>query len=624
MSVRQVSARGINRRLSVGIASAENSLIEEDVPQQGPILRRALSCGGFREKENRVPSSQPKVKERRFPDSRPQSPIKRAPDSRPQSPANAPDRNHRISSKATQREGCAPTHLESRPSVRHRSELELVSQLDNVREDLRHKSRQIAVKDRKLDELARKNEELSWERKEAFRKLSEVEVERDSRRRQLYEKEQELGTLQRKSDNFRIAVDELRKTDKREDEQSQIAAAESQRLCGVVKDLEERLAAANAQLEESAAKASVVDADVADDATRMSLSCNSSPAELLKVERMEVRVQELELDLSQALETVTCLEQELASERARCATAVAQQPHSIHSEPSSHNPSALKDLELERERRAREKAEADAESAQAELLRLSEWVDDQSMRELIADASRLEELDRVRRDVSRQVEEARGDTVEENRQLRRRIADLEQELATISQKTECERRAHEVTMLKADEERRAVDARAARSEAARALAEEEHQEEREGFQTRLSDAQRLVRPIRWRVLFEILNHRRVVADMRRLYIENRRSLNVAHSARRDLEIAMTETRRLRDREETHESDMSRIAEQNAELAGHQNHKQKIQYLANIKAENKTLRDELRKAKQHVAQLEGKVRAKSLRLDNSDSFACLSD
>jgi len=92
-------------------------------------------------------------------------------------------------------------------------DLRLASQLDGVRDELKSKSReakelraQLGAKDRRLEELQKKGEELVATRREAHRHTADIEGERDLKRRQLHEKEQELAALQRKAEHLRTAA----------------------------------------------------------------------------------------------------------------------------------------------------------------------------------------------------------------------------------------------------------------------------------------------------------------------------------------------------------------------------------------------------------------------------------
>jgi len=75
----------------------------------------------------------------------------------------------------------------------------------------------------------------------------------------------------------------------------------------------------------------------------------------------------------------------------------------------------------------------------------------------------------------------------------------------------------------------------------------------------------------------------------------------------ELQIALAETKRLRERESAYEEDVLRISERSAELGGHANPKQKIKHLLSVKEENQALRQDLKRARQHAAQVEAQLR-----------------
>lgn len=92
--------------------------------------------------------------------------------------------------------------------------------------------------------------------------------------------------------------------------------------------------------------------------------------------------------------------------------------------------------------------------------------------------------------------------------------------------------------------------------------------------------------------------------------QNRELLASLHQCQTELQISVMETQRLQEREEAYELDMLRMSGENAELAGHNNHKQKIRHLAAVKAENQSLRQDLQKSKQKQAQSERQLRTSS--------------
>lgn len=127
-------------------------------------------------------------------------------------------------------------------------DLRLASQLDLVRDELKQRSRENkelqlshAAKDRKLEELQRKLEELAAERREAQRRIVEAESEKAAQRRQLHEKEQDLLALQRKLDHVKQASEERSKRAERRDEEQRNALVELQRVKTSMEVLQDRL-----------------------------------------------------------------------------------------------------------------------------------------------------------------------------------------------------------------------------------------------------------------------------------------------------------------------------------------------------------------------------------------------
>eukprot|EP00435_Cladocopium_sp_Y103_P068458 s147_g31.t1 len=132
---------------------------------------------------------------------------------------------------------------------RRQRDLRLASKLDMVRDELRQKSKEakelqlaLTAKDRKIDDLSKKIEELAADRREAHRRSMEAENEVGAKRRQLHEKEQEVVALQRKLEHARLARKEWSKhAEKREEEQRNVQN-EMLRMQQSVENLQEKLA----------------------------------------------------------------------------------------------------------------------------------------------------------------------------------------------------------------------------------------------------------------------------------------------------------------------------------------------------------------------------------------------
>lgn len=108
----------------------------------------------------------------------------------------------------------------------------------------------------------------------------------------------------------------------------------------------------------------------------------------------------------------------------------------------------------------------------------------------------------------------------------------------------------------------------------------------------------------------------------------RQSANLLESmqaSQKDMQTLMVELKTLRAADAKLETSQASEMERNAQSAGHTNHRQKIHHIINIKEDNRTLRAELRKARQKIAQLEvasaGEVTSKiGCRLSASPRFS----
>jgi len=145
--------------------------------------------------------------------------------------------------------GPGPTPEFGDDGRQRQKDLRLASKLDMVRDELRQKTKEakelqlaLTTKDRKIEDLSKKVEELAADRREAHRRTLEAESEVGAKRRQLHEKEQDVAALQRKLELARVARKEWTKhADKREEEQRN-ATNEMQRMRQSVESLQEHLA----------------------------------------------------------------------------------------------------------------------------------------------------------------------------------------------------------------------------------------------------------------------------------------------------------------------------------------------------------------------------------------------
>lgn len=208
--------------------SAEEEKLESNLsPLSPPFTRTPTPARGRDEKENRVPLSARCGSPRTWSTPATQPAPKKAatPGGWTPGPAVAP--------------GCED---------RRQRDLRLASKLDMVRDELRQKSKEakelqlaLTAKDRKIEDLSKKIEELAADRREAHRRTLEAENELCAKRRQLHEKEQEVVALQRKLEHARLARKEWSKhAEKREEEQRNMQN-EMLRMQQSVENLQEKL-----------------------------------------------------------------------------------------------------------------------------------------------------------------------------------------------------------------------------------------------------------------------------------------------------------------------------------------------------------------------------------------------
>jgi len=834
-------------------AAEEKIIAEKSIAEQPTPARNATA-----DKESQISSARglsagPATKSKK--DLRSTSP--RGPPAPPMSKASTKPSSKAPAGPPTPTGSAVSSAAEAEARQRHR-DLRLAAQLDMVRDELKQKSKEakelqlgLAAKDRKIEELQKKIEELAADKREANRRTVEAESERDMKRRQLHEKEQDLLALQRKNEKLRLINEERCRRSDNKDEEHRVAQADLQRLKSSVDALQERLAASERdrqtaeqglrqqqrrnqeiedgvqstvrlleeqlaseanrrrELEERRVQEGAVreqgETELADErrrsqelqssvtqlqeerktqlaadmqraeqrsqledelcklraeaqarneslqrleaskedsercAARAEASLQACSRELAAAQAQNVELEEErqrfgESQYSQLQEKVEASEkqlkdlgQDLADERARCeelerqAAAFQEKEQAAKHAAEDERQSRLRDptfRELENRALA---AEAEAEEAHQMLQRWKEWGDEQQLRELTAETERLEKLKEVREDVTRQVEAARKELVDENRALQQKLLemengpggsatqelleerekrlgeqaavlarysdrqkDLEAELDSLRKRMELDYQRHHEQQLKLEEQCRSLEARAARAEADASVAADEFADERDQFRaqqraltaehakalesklkscsqqlegkgqelTQLNEILKSTKAksasFRWQLLADALSRvshaaaqedlfaqvrkaakraeaktrgidtERVVRqelEMERLDQENeklkeqnRQVLLSLQMQQQDLQIALAETRRLSEREAAYESDVLRMSERSAELGGHANPKQKIKHLMSVKEENQSLRQELKRTKQSIAQLEGQLRA----------------
>lgn len=210
--------------------SAEEEKLESNLsPLSPPFTRTPTPARGRDEKENRVPLSARCGSPRTW-----------------STPATQPTPKK----AATPGPGWTPGPASVAPGCedRRQRDLRLASKLDMVRDELRQKSKEakelqlaLTAKDRKIEDLSKKIEELAADRREAHRRTLEAENELGAKRRQLHEKEQEVVALQRKLEHARLARKEWSKhAEKREEEQRNMQN-EMLRMQQSVENLQEKL-----------------------------------------------------------------------------------------------------------------------------------------------------------------------------------------------------------------------------------------------------------------------------------------------------------------------------------------------------------------------------------------------
>jgi len=370
--------------------------------------------------------------------------------------------------------------LEVKDRIRNRK---LCDELEEVREEQRvHKreikdlSQQVSSKDKKIEELKKQVDHLTRERGEAFRRTAEAEEARNEKRKQLHDKEQELAAMKKKEEQRRQAVETTRKQfelQKKELEsramraekenvtlkvqlEARKAGSEQQKVGSEQEDLRaERLACQilTGKLEQAEARAKCMEeecqhlrevqregADRAQSqASHVEDQRQHSDAQIKalkeKLERADDRIKALEVDLETEKSEVVQLERRLATEKTT-AGETEKEFERVRRQLSCPDVDA----------RVRD-AEDRAERAEIEVQKLTDWAEQQQLRELTAETNRLEELKRVRQDVLSQEEAARSGLIEDCKQLHRKLqeqessfeAKLQGRLAEVEEKAKEER-----------------------------------------------------------------------------------------------------------------------------------------------------------------------------------------
>jgi len=101
---------------------------------------------------------------------------------------------------------------------------------------------------------------------------------------------------------------------------------------------------------------------------------------------------------------------------------------------------------------------------------------------------------------------------------------------------------------------------------------------------------------------------RLDEENQHLCTQNKEILLSLQAHQQDLQFALAEHKRLTERENAYENDMRKLGDRNAELAGHNNHKQKIKHVAALKEDNDKMRQQLKSANQRAAILQSQLRA----------------
>jgi len=630
---------------------------------------------------------------------------------------------------------------------------------DGLQEKLSTSERDRKAAEQALTQQERRSEQLERGFQEHIAVLEESLAREEGRRRELEERAARTGA-EREQGETELAA-ERRRAQELQSRVAQLEAevktklAEQKELMEQQHRQEDELRAAKARHTvqgEALARAEEKSAELETRAARAEVAAEARArdlaAEIAKVAELqeaqqrfgEAQYTKQQEKLEEAEGKARCLKRELEDERERCEDLERQVTDLQERERAAME--AAQSIEAQRVEAIRteglqdrlQRAEAQLEEREAEVRRYKEWADEQSLRELTAEAQRMEEIQRVREDVKRQVEAALREQVEENKALRQRNQSLEfgpegsstlrTKLEEKEQRLESQQAAHraaqaeradlearlesakkEATALKAelgdsrgalDEaartwegERKEFERRIAHAEADASLASDELAEERERLEAEvkalriqhetamasrseetemsraaereaaaqrervLEEALTKTRSLgalcRWRLFTEVSLNKHVGVQMEEtwgqvrraarmwrslangherdggllqrqaeelerldteceaLREQNRQVLISMQQAQQELQWSLVETRRLQEREAGYEGDLLRMSERSAELAGHANPKQKIKHLMDLKAENNTLRTELKRTKQQAVQYQAQLR-----------------
>lgn len=455
-----------------------------------------------------------------------------------------------------------PAELEREAEIKDRMQnqklcdevAEVQQELNRGKREIKDLSQQAAVKDRKIEELKRQVEHLSKERGEAFRRTAEAEEARNEKRKQLHEKDQELATLKKKWDSRSQGADTIRKTWEARCKELEARATRAEKE---VLDLKARREAPNrssqlaSQQQQQELEARAVRAEEECQRVKEALKADEQQASravraeeecrLLK-DKLE-RVEEECRHLRDAQSASQALSVEQATARASRREEQLQQCHDAEVRCLKERAQGLEsDLDMEKHRNlglerqlvaARTSAadaekelallrklrpgddvdarvlhaERRAEEAELQVQRLQDWKEEQQLRELTMDASRLEEIKRVRQDVLSQVDDARAGLIKDNETLHRKLQEQERTLeATVQgrmavvEKRELEARQrcqdleHELDTVQqqlrdltreAEEARCALEVQKSRSEGLQSMHDDEMTESQERAQSQL-------------------------------------------------------------------------------------------------------------------------------------------
>lgn len=505
---------------------------------------------------------------------------------------------------------------------------------------------QMQAKEKKIEELQKKVDELSSSHKEARRRACELETESGTRKKTLVEKDQTIAQLQKSLGNAKAQLDERGR--KVEELSSQVTETEHMRK--EVAGMRERLQAAAAgevQLKEKTAEVTKFKEAAAEQARAAAAALEEAGAARAAVLEAAIRsfdglveriFDQAEADqegVRQLTEEHERLRQSAlaqvreARDRAGGLEAALRKSRGAEAELASQL--AVKEASLAAALELREKERA----AQAEELRAArEEERSEGERRLGAQLAelrgRLYTAESARdlsaasqKELERQLAASKESDLVEAQQLQGEVTRLQAELAAAGLSCEAEQEAREQLARQLEEESSSLlqaqlqnEALTAEAEAmrgswlkdeARARAREEELDEslraeaqkRQAESAAIEEERRSLTAQAKRAGEDIAAMERSCEEERG---QNRELLASIEVLRRDSCALQAENQVLKDAEAALKGDLEGVLDDRAKMAGHANHRQKIQYTHKLKEDNLMLRSELQKAQNRVREL----------------------